>query len=504
MRFIMRKVGVAVAATTFVLTSLGGAAFAAPPTPPPATPSSTPVAVQLVEGDTYAYVINVKQANPGQMKLAEQAVTDAGGTVVQAWPEIGVVVAHSTHVNFEANVVKVAKGNSVTSVGLTRGVPVTEGTPANTGPDGSGGAIGKGQQWSAQTDVETSGDTLNDVVPDPMESQQWDMSLIGAPAAHEITDGSPNVLVGVLDSGIDGDHVDLASQIDRADSVSCIDAGQPDTSPTAWYPTTSTHGTHVAGTIAAARNGTGIVGVAPGVKLASIKVVNDDGFIYPEYAICGFVWAAEHGVSVTNNSYYIDPFEYWCADQSDQGAALEAVRRAVAFATSQGVVSVAAAGNSATDLNNAITDTGSPDDWGTPVHRTINQQCMNIPTELPGVVTVSSITSTSALSSFSNRGLGIIDVAAPGSNTLSTLPGNKYGNMSGTSMASPHVAGVLALMKSVHPKWTPAQMITALRAEATPTPCPANAIGGAACVGTTANNSYYGYGIVNALAAVQN
>jgi len=206
---------------------------------------------------------------------------------------------------------------------------------------------------------------------------------------------------------------------------------------------------------------------------------------------------------VTNNSYYIDPYEYWCSDQPDQAAVKEAVRRAVDFATAHGVVSVAASGNSATDLTSpSITDTGSPDD-GTPVTRTVNQGCTNIPQGFDGVVSVSAVTSTGALASFSNRGLGAIDVAAPGQNTVSTMPGNRYQTMSGTSMASPHVTGVLALMKSVHPTWTPAQMITALRAEATGHACPATAIGGAACVGDTSNNSYYGYGIVNALAAVQ-
>ena len=131
----------------------------------------------------------------------------------------------------------------------------------------------------------------------------------GAKVRSGGTDGSRSVVVGVLDSG--------------------IDAGRPDTSPTSWLPTTSDHGTHVAGTIAAARNGVGIVGVAPNVRVASVKVVNDDGFIYPEYAVCGFVWAATHHMDVTNNSYYVDPYEFWCDDQPDQAAAMEAVRRAV-------------------------------------------------------------------------------------------------------------------------------------------------------------------------------
>jgi subtilisin family serine protease len=266
----------------------------------------------------------------------------------------------------------------------------------------------------------------------------------------------------------------------------------------------------VAGTIAAARNGIGIVGVAPNVRLASVKVVNTDGFIYPEYAVCGFVWAGLKHLDVTNNSYYVDPFEFYCDDQPDQHAAKEAVRRAVSWSTKQGVVHAAAAGNSAYDLANKTTDAGSPDD-GKPVLRTLNSSCNDIPTELDGVVTVSSVqrfptgTLNSRLSSFSNRGLGVIDVAAPGSAILSTLPRTTvpsgYGLLNGTSMASPHVAGVLALMKSAHPDWTPAQLVEKVRQQADDKAC-SLAIAGAACVGPVTDNSYFGEGMVDALDAV--
>jgi subtilisin family serine protease len=332
------------------------------------------------------------------------------------------------------------------------------------------------------------------------------MQMIKADQAHQITDGSRNVLVGVLDSGIDPDHPDLNDNIDVADSVNCTDAGRPDQSATGWFPTTSDHGTHVAGTIAAERNGEGIVGVAPNVRMASVKVVSDAGFIYPEYAVCGFVWSGMKHMDVTNNSYYVDPFEFYCEDQPDQYAAKEAVRRAVAWSTGQGVVHAAAAGNSAHDLadKSSFQDTGSPDD-GAAVPRTLNSGCEDIPTELPGVVTVSAVNRAGQLASFSNRGLGVIDVAAPGRTILSTIvASNGYGTKSGTSMASPHVAGVLALMKSVHPTWTPAQMVEKLRAQADDRACaaPEGNNGGPACVGPVENNSYWGEGLVDALDAV--
>jgi subtilisin family serine protease len=180
------------------------------------------------------------------------------------------------------------------------------------------------------------------------------------------------------------------------------------------------------------------------------------------------------------------------------------------WSRSRGVVSAAAAGNSAYDLSNKTVDNGSPNDQDVPVRRTINAGCHDIPTELPGVVTVASMqrfpanTMDSRLSSFSNRGLGVIDVAAPGSSILSTIVrDNCWGLKSGTSMASPHVAGVLALLKSTHPTWSADQLEAALYEQATPKACGTTTGTGAACVGTPEMNSSFGHGVVDALKAVQ-
>ena len=506
-----RRGAIAVASLALASTAaLGGLATAATAATQ-AEPASTPVTINTPDGRLMSYIVNARIANPGQTRLVEKAVTEAGGVVVQSWPQIGVVIAHSKVSTFRADVV--AKGgNTVESVGASRTVEVSEGTPEGAGASWGRGASGykQGAKKDANGDVES--DTTPAATTDPRESEQWDLQMIKADQAHKITDGSRNVLVGVLDSGIDPDHPDLAANIDVADSVNCTDAGRPDLSPTGWYPTTSDHGTHVAGTIAAARNGVGIVGVAPNVRMAAVKVVNDAGYIYPEYAVCGFVWAGLKHMDVTNNSYYVDPFEFYCDDQPDQHAAKEAVRRAVEWSTKQGVVHAAAAGNSAHDLadKSSFKDTTSPDDQpkAGQVSRTLNSGCEDIPTELDGVVTVSSLerypagTLQSRLSSFSNRGLGKIDVAAPGSRILSTIvTNNGYGTKSGTSMASPHVAGVLALMKSVHPTWTPAQMIEKLRQQADDQACSA-ATGGPACVGPVEDNSFFGEGVVDALDAV--
>ncbi|MGG5172620.1 S8 family peptidase [Pseudarthrobacter sp. J1738] len=496
MRFPARRMALAAATLGLVVAGSGFTAQAAE------APSSTPVPINPPDGTVMSYVVNAAQANPGQTRKVELAVTASGGVVVQSWPAIGVVIAQSDRAAFRENVKTVGK-TSILSVGATRTAEVGDkitGVQLPWGPGASG--------WNKGKNKPVNGDEPTTLVPagpaDSQESQQWDMAQINADKAHAITDGSRSVLVGVLDSGIDPTHVDLAANISVADSVNCTQGGRPSQAAGGWYPTTSDHGTHVAGTIAGVRNGVGIVGVAPNVRMASVKVVNDDGYIYPEYAICGFMWAGQRGMDVTNNSYYIDPFEFWCDDQPDQAAVRDAVSRAVNYSVSKGVVSAAAAGNSGVDFNTNTTDSASPNDAPAPIQRTINAGCKDIPTQLPGVVTVSSITQAGQLSSFSNRGLGHIDVAAPGSRILSTTLNGKYGLKSGTSMASPHVAGVLALMKSAHPELTPAQMVAKLRADATKTPCSAaQNNSGATCDGTTELNSYYGYGVVDALKAVK-
>ena len=298
---------------------------------------STPVPISTPEGQVSSYVVNAKKATARGTADARAVVKEAGGTVVQQWPSIGVIVAHSTHADFRSDVYRLGR-KTVESVGATRTVAVSERTGAQT--------LQRRAQAVLKGEFANTAEQF--VQPDPREGEQWDMAHIKADHAHETTDGSRTVLVGVLDSGIDPDHPDLAANIDVGNSVNCTDGGTIDRSPTGWFPTTSDHGTHVAGTIGADRNGIGITGVAPNVRMASVKVVNDDGFIYPEYAICGFMWAGQRGMDVTNNSYYVDPFEYWCGDQPDQAAVMESVRRAVTWSTKQGTLHVAAAGNSGT------------------------------------------------------------------------------------------------------------------------------------------------------------
>ena len=485
--------GAAVAAPPAGPASPAGPAAPAAPGHAPAAPGHAP-ALPVVAGPVMNYAVNVAKANPGQTKQAERAVVAASGTVVASWPEIGVVIAQSSNTNFAPSL---RADKTVESVGATRTAPVTaadptwKGAPAAAAPGTPGAA-------SQQSVAEQEGvEARSAVVADPLEAQQWDMTAIKADQAHQVTDGSPRVLVAVLDSGIQGDHPDLAANIDQRRSAGCL-SGTPDSSYAAWQPTTSDHGTHVAGTIAADRNGVGIVGVAPASTLSAVKVVNDDGFIYAEAAICGFMYAQATGADVTNNSYFIDPWEFWCGSDVDQAAVKTAVDRAVQFTQRKGVVNVAAAGNSGVDLANKTVDAGSPNDT-VPVTRQLDATCTDIPAELDGVVTVASTTSAGAKSSFSNYGAGVIDVAAPGSSILSTVTGGGYGTKSGTSMASPHVAGVLALLASTHPRLEGSRLTDLLYAQADDVACPAAAT---TCVGTPADNGWFGEGLVDALDAV--
>ncbi|MGW4893529.1 S8 family peptidase [Kitasatospora sp. NPDC004240] len=420
---------------------------------------------------TRAYLVIT---TPGDTTAVRSAITANGGSVFAAYDAIGVLVAHSTSASFAATMRGVS---GVQQVGATR----TSDVPA----DAYNPALPANPAQSATTLTETN---------------RWDMTQIKADQAWAVTTGSSSVKVGVLDTGVDDQHQDLAPNFNAADSVSCA-YGKPDARTGAWRDV-DTHGTHVAGTIAAAKNGKGVVGVAPGVKIASVRIAEPTSTLFfAENTVCGFMWAGDHGFKLTNNSYYTDPWAFNCPDNLDQAAIIEGVRRAQAYAEGKGSLQIAAAGNSNYDLANKTTDTTSPND-STPVTRTITNACIDIPTELPGVVTVAAMGSGNVKASYSNFGRSVIDVAAPGgdgaSGVYSTLPGGKYGNKNGTSMATPHVVGVAALMLSVNPSLTPADLRARLASDANDVACPSDS----RCTGTTANNAFFGEGQVDALKAV--
>src|SRR5437870_11933541 len=397
---------------------------------------------------------------------ASASIANAGGSLVYSYPQIGVVIAKSDSATFRDIIVKDSRveGAAATAAFATQVKNQIAKTDDASGPP-------PGDLPNAPA---TDSDSLSGL--------QWDMRQIHTPEAHAITGGSPSVLVGDIDTGIDFTHPDLQPNIDIADSANCL-SGAP--VPGLAAQDGNGHGTHAAGTIAAAANGLGIVGVAPNVRIAAIKAGNADGFFFPESVVCAFVWAGTHHVNVTNNSYFADPFLFNCKNDPVQRAIWKAEQRAIRFAMQQGTIVVAAEGNQADDLSHPTLDATSPDNT-TPVVRTIHNDCVVIPVEISGVVGVTGdghnnqSTGGYLKSYFSSYGVATADVVAPSGDSrfgrnaeapngrvLSTYPPYKpctrsvkedigdaqeptvvYCYLQGTSMASPHVGGVAALIIS--------------------------------------------------------
>jgi len=264
---------------------------------------------------------------------------------------------------------------------------------------------------------------------------------IDAPAAWNIQTGNPMV-VGVIDSGVDYNHPDLAGNIwtnlgeiagdgidndsnGYIDDVRGWDFAFNDNDPM----DVDGHGTHVAGTIAATGNNSlGVIGVAWNkAKIMPLRFLDDSGSGATSNAILAIDYATAKRVKVTNNS--------WGGLLPIPNKALE---DAIKAAGEQGALFVAAAGNESrnTDLVPAY-----PASY-----------------DLPNIISVAATDHNDKLSYFSNYGKNSVDLAAPGSEIYSTLPGGNYGFLSGTSMASPHVAAAVALVWAKDPTLTPAQV----------------------------------------------
>ncbi|MFD4508968.1 S8 family serine peptidase [Streptomyces sp. NPDC058457] len=481
----------------------------------PATASAVPLtarAASATDGPNLAYVVNTR-TDHDTIESVQRAIARNGGTIIATYDKIGVIVVHSANPDFGA-AMRAVRG--VQSAGATRTAPLSA---AGTTDEGAVQVLSKAAAAKAEQRA-TAGQ-------EPLEADQWDLRAIGADKAAAINPGSRSVTVAIIDTGVDDTHPDIAPNFSASQSANCV-GGKADTTYGAWRPVDAAHyhGTHVAGEIAAARNGIGVAGVAPGVKVASITVAQPDStqLFYPESVVCAFVFAADHGIEITNNSYYVDPWLYNCMDDPDQRAIVDAVNRAQLYAQHKGTLNVASAGNSNDDLDaHALTDDSSPDD-STATPRTVDpHECFDVPTQLPGVVTVSAVGFNNTKSYYSSYGQGVIDVAGPGGDRyqipdtpsqngriLSTLPNDQYGFLQGTSMASPHVAAVAALLKSTHPHATPARLLALLKAEADNPGCPSGPYDGdgdgvvdATCVGGKHVNGFYGSGVVDALRAVK-
>jgi len=235
-------------------------------------------------------------------------------------------------------------------------------------------------------------------VDDPLFSQQWDLTKIGAPAAWAITTGNPSVLVAVLDTGVDFNHPDLAGQI--AGSMNFVGTGPADDG--------NGHGTHTAGTVAARTDdGIGVASLGYNSRLLIGKVVADNGLGDLYTVAQGIDWAADNGAKVITMSLGTTSFS-------------QTLEESVESAWNRGVVVVAAAGNNGNTV---------------PVYPAACVDC----------IAVAATDQFDRRCSFSTFG-SWVHVAAPGLDILSTYPGNSYRVLSGTSMAAPHVAALAALL----------------------------------------------------------
>ncbi len=280
----------------------------------------------------------------------------------------------------------------------------------------------------------------------------WGVVQVGGIDAQNSGITGVGVKVGVIDTGIDYTHPELAVIYKGGYNFVAGNSDPMDDHG---------HGTHCAGIIAANKNGVGCVGVAPGVDIYSLKVLDSNGSGQWSATVAAVDWCIGHGIQITSNSYG-GPFS-------------EIIESVFQSAYDAGILSIAAAGNS-----------GGSD--------TLDKT--SYPGRCTSVVAVAATDSNNARASFSSTGPAT-EVSAPGVNIYSTVPigtplgdPSGYRNLSGTSMACPHVTGIVALAKSAHQDWTNDMIRGQLRATATD-------------LGVTGHDWLYGFGLVNAVKACE-
>ncbi|SFS85733.1 S8 family peptidase [Paenibacillus sp. BC26] len=288
----------------------------------------------------------------------------------------------------------------------------------------------------------------SDIIPnDALYSEyQWNLPVIETEKGWNVSKGSNNVIIAVLDTGVQMDHPDLKGKL--AEGTNLVITGTPPDDDVG-------HGTHVAGIIAAAvNNGEGVAGMTWYNKVLPVKVLDSSGAGSTYTVAEGVIWATDHGAKVINMSL-------------GNYAEAQFLHDAIKYAYDKGVVLIAASGND-------------------------NTERPGYPAAYPEVFAVASTNSDGTRSTFSNYG-DYIDVAAPGFSIASTYPGSQYAALSGTSMASPHVAALAGLIRSINPDLTNVEVMDIMRKSAKD-------------LGNKGKDKYFGYGqidVVNALKAAQ-
>ncbi len=256
---------------------------------------------------------------------------------------------------------------------------------------------------------------------------------INAPAAWDFTTGSKNVIVAVVDTGIDYNHPDIVGNLAYSGGWNFIANNNNPLDDNG-------HGTFTAGQIGAVgNNASGIAGVCWNIQLMAIKTFNSSGGGSDFACAEGIHYAVDHGASVINCS--------WGAVGQDA-----TVAEAIQYANQHNVIVVCAAGNYALNITTTFFFPAS------------------YSTQYPNVISVAAVDKIGALAGFSNYGVGTVQLAAPGVNVVGLANNGLYTVDTGTSMAAPYVAGAVALIKAYHPGWTMSQIIQSIINHTTPDP----------------------------------
>ena len=399
---------------------------------------------------------------------------------------------------------------------------------------------------------------------EPFGPCQWDMAIINAGTESYALATGKGVTVGVIDSGVDIDHPDIAPNLDLDRSCSFIFDDTPTANPAEIangdcsnkeaVRDRNGHGSHTASTIAAPVNGFGIAGVAPEATIVALKACTEVGYCFADSVAAALRYAGDHDIDIVNLSLYADPYLFYCKSEQEQKAILKELEAAARYAQQKGVLIVASAGNEVEDLQHPGIDDSSPD-WppGSAEVRDVKNNCRVAPAELPGVMTVSATGPIGYpgydlwIADYSSVGMSRVDVAAPGGDynratgtrqdailaalsgtsdpiegiwdffdfleqnggpgfdglTVLANDGSRYGYLNGTSMSSPHAAGVAALVKENHPNWSPGAIKAAVQRTAQHLDCPTVQLTGDPrhCYGNGGRTSFFGHGLVDAAAA---
>ena len=387
---------------------------------------------------------------------AAAAVTAAGGTIVSENTDVGVATVRTTDADFVADAAaqEVIEGTAQNRV--VADVPEARSASGDAKKLDEAEAEVRATAGTA-TAPKAAAAKKGAAAVEPLASLQWDMRQIGATpdGSYKYEKGSKKVLVGILDTGVDGSHPDIAPNFDAKRSRNFtvdipVDANgalidgpceeEPDQSCTDPSDVDENgHGTHVASTIGSPINGIGIAGVAPNVSLVNLRAGQDSGYFFLQPSLDALTYAGKIGVDVVNMSYYVDPWLFNCtnnsadspADQQEQRTIITAMQRALDFARLRGVTLIAAAGNGATDYTKALTDADSPDFADVPGEVAYTRDlldpasCVSMPSEGKGVVAVSSTGQTKRKAYYSDYGNGYVDVAAPGGDVYDTPAGTR-------------------------------------------------------------------------------